>query len=252
MLDCAVGCHAMRHRVGGAFRDMAERDWLTDIRRFRQENDLTQHELAMFLGVSQKTVSRWERGADQPGPEIRRRLELLLQETAESPLPTVWETIRNAAVPLALVDGSGRVLVASKSYSQSEAAPATDDHHPPTVLVIEDDEAVLKATQAVLKRWNILAVGASSGEAALQLLAEGDIIPKVAIIDFLLPGGMDGVDVASALRQTFPNLPVLIVSGEANAERMVKITHSKLPFVAKPVNPEEIRMVLMSLLPQVK
>lgn len=231
---------------------MAERDWLIDIRRFRQENDLTQHELATFLGVSQKTVSRWERGVDQPAPEVRRRLELFLQEVAEIPLPSVWEAIRNAPVPLALVDEHGHVLLASKSYLQSESGPAAHSGHPPTVLVIEDDEAVLKATRAVLKRWNILAVGAPSGEAALQLLVEGNFIPKAAIIDFLLPGGMDGVDVAKALRQTLPNLPVLIISGEANAERMVKISHSKLPFVAKPVNPEEIRMVLMSLLPQAK
>lgn len=231
---------------------MVERDWLTDIRRFRQENELTQHELATFLGVSQKTVSRWERGADQPGPEIRKRLELLLQEAAESPLPTVWETIRNAAVPLALVDGNGQVLVASKSYSQSEPSPAADDSRPPTVLVIEDDEAVLKATRAVLRRWNILAVGASSGEAALRMLAEGNIVPRAAIIDFLLPGGMDGVDVGITLRRIFPELPVLIISGEANAERMVKISQSKLPFVAKPVNPEEIKMILMSLLPRTK
>ncbi len=242
----------MSRRVGiGRGRGIVERDWLIDIRRFRQENDLTQHELAVFLGVSQKTVSRWERGADQPGPEIRRRLELLLKE-AENPLPAVWEAIRNAAIPLALVDGRGRVLVASKSYSPSEAAPPDEEHNPPTVLVIEDDEAALKATRAVLKRWNIPAVGARNGEAALQMLAEDGTVPKVAIIDFLLPGPMDGVDIANVLLRHFPDLHVLIISGEANAERMMKISQSKLPFIAKPVDPEEIRVVLMSLLPQGK
>lgn len=228
---------------------MIERDWLTDIRRFRRENGLTQHELATFLGVSQKTVSRWERGADQPSLEVRRRLELLLRDSAEGALPAVWETIRNAVVPLALVDGRGQVLVASKSFVQPDEAPATEGMGTPTVLVVEDDEAVLKATRAVLKRWKLVAVGAPNGEAAIRTMVDDGLVPDMAIIDFRLPGAMNGIDVANALRRVLPDLPILIISGEANAQRMPEISGGIFPFVTKPVDPEEIRMILMSLLP---
>lgn len=231
--------------------DMTEREWLNEIRAFRQENNLTQHELATFLGVSQKTVSRWERGADQPGLEIRKRLDLLLSAGFASRLPAICEAVRDMSLPLALIDGEGRVLVSSKSFPM-DAAPKHGDSTPglpATILVVEDDDAVLKATRAVLKRWNFLSIGAASGEAALRLLTEDGLHPKAAIIDFLLPGSMDGVDLAMALRQRQPRLPVLIISGEATAERVQKISRSGLPFVAKPVDPDHIRVALLSMLP---
>ncbi|CCG09248.1 response regulator [Pararhodospirillum photometricum] len=227
---------------------MTHRDWPSLIRRFRQENDLTQSDLATFLGVSQKSVSRWERGADKPNEEIRRRLTLLLGEEKGRVLAGVWDFVRHAALPLALVDDRGHVLVASRSYPVRDPGEVSP-HKPPTVLVVEDDEAVLKATQAVLRRWHCLPVGVEGGEAALRLLAEGGIEPRVAIVDFLLPGPLDGVDLARLLRERWPLISVLIVSGESTAERMYKIADSGLPFLAKPVDPEEMRLYLTPLLP---
>lgn len=232
---------------------MGERGGLSDIRAFRLEHNLTQHELAVFLGVSQKTISRWERGADQPGPDIRKRLDWLLSDGVAGRLPDIYEAVRDANVPLALVDGQGKVLVASKSFPNGSMpehlSPGAGP--PQTILVVEDDDAVLKATRAVLKRWNFLSIGAVNGEEALRALKEdrGDL--RGAIIDFLLPGPLDGVDLALELRQIRPQLPVLIISGEATPERMQKISQSGMPFIAKPVDPDEVRMALWSLLSQV-
>lgn len=230
---------------------MPKRDWVRDIRAFRQENNLTQHDLATFLGVSQKSVSRWERGADLPAPEIRKRLALLLSDGPAARLPDLFEAVRDAAVPLALIDGNGNILMASRTFSpQGGKSMAPAGAMPPTVLVVEDDEAVLKATRAVLKRWNFLSVSAADGEEAVRMVADGSVAPQGAIIDFRLPGALDGVDLALHLRESRPTLPILIISGEASAEQMVKISQSGLPFIAKPVDPDEIRMALLSLLPQ--
>jgi CheY-like chemotaxis protein/DNA-binding XRE family transcriptional regulator len=216
------------------------------------EHNLTQQELAAFLGVSQKTVSRWERGADQPGPEIRKRLSWLLSDGVAGRLPDIYEAVRDASVPLALVDGRGSVLVASKSFPHdsmpTHLRPAAET--PPTILVVEDDDAVLKATRALLKRWNILSVGAVNGEEALRIVAEDSGVLRGALIDFLLPGGLDGVDLANALQQIRPHFPVLIISGEATPERMQKISRSCMPFIAKPVDPDEVMVALLSLLSQ--
>lgn len=223
---------------------MVDQELFDAIRRFRKENLLTQNELAAYLGVNQKTVSRWERGVDQPSPEIRERLMKLLREGGESQ-PAFYEAIRTAAVPIALVDADGKVLVASPSYGAPEqkAAPGTM----PTVLVIEDDELVLKATQAVLRRWHFLSVGATNGQTALDMVTSGKVRPSAAIIDFLLPGPLDGIDTAIALRQAIPNLPVLIVSGEATPERMKKIQASGLTFISKPVDTEAVKTALAAL-----
>lgn len=231
---------------------MVDADWLAALRRFRQEHRLTQRELAVFLGVNQKTISRWERGIDQPNPETRDRLKSVLGDGgAGAGLPDVYETVRNAPIPIALVDDRGNVLAASRTYGHPQAAsPMPGRLGTPTILVIEDDAAVLKATRAVLRRWQFLSVGATDGEAALALVADGGVQPTAAIIDFLLPGALDGVDTAAALRRALPDLPILIVSGEVNLERMAKITASGLPFIRKPVAPAEIRTVLTAMLGQ--
>lgn len=227
---------------------MVDTDLLAAIRCFRQEHRLSQQALASFLGVSQKTVSRWERGVDQPSPETRDRLRILLDDADGSRLPAVYEAVRDASIPLALIDDRGNVLVASPTFNApSPREPARDLGAPPTVLVVEDDEAVLKATRAVLKRWHFLSLGAKDGEAALRLVTEGDIRPAAAIVDFLLPGRLDGVDTAAALRQALPELPVLILSGETDPERLGKIKASGLAFIRKPVDPHEIRTVLLAM-----
>lgn len=57
---------------------MNNRDWLAQLRKYRLDNNLTQHDLASFLGVSQRSVSRWEAGSDLPGADVQRRLAVLL------------------------------------------------------------------------------------------------------------------------------------------------------------------------------
>lgn len=228
---------------------MADNCWLEALRRFRREHHLTQRDLAVFLGVNQKTISRWERGTDHPSAEVRDRLRMLLEEKNCDGLPAVYEAVRDAPIPIALVDDRGNVLVASRAFAgERPAAAPTNMGTPPTVLVIDDDAAVLKATRAVLKRWHFLSVGATDGEVAVQMVADGSVHPSAAIIDFLLPGQMDGVDTAIALRRTLPDLPVLIISGEAVWESMEKITASGLPFIRKPVDPSQIRTTLLAML----
>lgn len=231
-----------------------------DIRSFRLENGLTQSEMAVFLGVTQKTISRWELGVDQPGPDVQARLQTLLGGKGENHWLSVYDAIRQAAVPIALVDDRGNVLVASDLYPPDQSAPVTKPAMifadaaplPPmqTILVIEDDRAILKATGAVLKRWQFLTVGAADGEEALRMVRDGTVRPDAAIIDFLLPGSVDGVDIAVALRQIIPDLPVLMISGEATPPRMRKISASGLPLIQKPVDPRQLRAALLSLLPR--
>ena len=48
--------------------------WDDIIRSYRERHGLSQVQLADVIGVSQRTVSRWERGEGRPGPELQRRL----------------------------------------------------------------------------------------------------------------------------------------------------------------------------------
>lgn len=219
------------------------------IRKFRKENGISQQDFATFVGVSQRTVSRWECGVDHPNAEMLVRLKALIGDGGDNRWSTVFETVRDADIPVAVIDGQGTVLAASRSFAFA-TSPAAVQPGLPTILVIEDDDVVLRATRAVLKRWQLLSVGFTDGESALRMVAGGEIRPHAAIIDFLLPGALDGVDTALALRQIIPTLPILLITGEGNPDRLRKIHDSGLPLINKPIDPRQIKVALMSLLPQ--
>lgn len=228
-------------------------DFAARIQMFRRQSRLSQQALAAFLGVGQRTVSRWERGVDRPSRALQERLDALIGGRDSSQLPAIYEAILNAPVPLALVDAEGNVLVASKGHPAAEIAepplvPASAKGDVPLILVVEDDYSVLQATRAVLSRWEFMSIGIADGARAVEAVRNGDIVPKAAIIDFLLPNGLDGVDTALALRQIIPGLPVLIVTGEGVAENMRKIAGSNLPVITKPVDPRQFHMAMNALM----
>lgn len=53
------------------------------IRNLRQQLSLSQEKLAVKLGVSFKTVNRWENGHTTPSPMALRRIAELIQETSQ-------------------------------------------------------------------------------------------------------------------------------------------------------------------------
>ena len=85
-----------------------------------------------------------------------------------------------------------------------------------TTLLVDDEPLVRMSTADMLAELGYDVVEAASGEEALAIVAEG-ICPDVLVSDHLMPG-MSGEELARALRSTLPELPVLIVSGYAEAE----------------------------------
>jgi len=57
------------------------------LRRFRLENGLSKRSVANRLGVSIPTVMRWEEGVSVPNDYNRHKIERLLAEVQDAPLP---------------------------------------------------------------------------------------------------------------------------------------------------------------------
>ena len=81
------------------------------------------------------------------------------------------------------------------------------------MLVVEDEDAILQLLALLVRRGGAEAVLAGSVAEAQQL---GDGI-DVAVVDKNLPDG-NGVDLLRWLRQTAPEVPVLMVTGYASTE----------------------------------
>ncbi|MDQ3069984.1 MAG: response regulator [Acidobacteriota bacterium] len=80
------------------------------------------------------------------------------------------------------------------------------------VIVVDDEEMLLELDLKMLAPENYDVVSATSGIAALELLATLDRVPDLLITDFLMPG-MNGRELAARLREVHPDLKVLFQTG---------------------------------------
>ena len=96
--------------------------------------------------------------------------------------------------------------------------PTASDHrgHSETILVVEDNTDVQAVAISLLEQLNYRTVAVDTARAALDLLASGKRF-DLLFTDVMLPGDMDGVELAEAVRERFPALPLLLTSGYARA-----------------------------------
>ena len=82
----------------------------------------------------------------------------------------------------------------------------------PRVLLVDDDEVNLLLTSIALRERGFSITEATSGEKAIQVLA--DWLPDVVVLDAMMPG-MDGFQTCRELRALpgFESLPVLMLTG---------------------------------------
>jgi PAS domain S-box-containing protein len=84
-----------------------------------------------------------------------------------------------------------------------------------TILFVEDDPLVRKHTQDQLAELGYRVVTAENGPAALAQVEEG-CTPDLLFTDLVMPGGINGHELARRLRRRWPDLPVLYCSGYAH------------------------------------
>src|SRR5689334_8554882 len=97
-----------------------------------------------------------------------------------------------------------------------------DDGGPIRVLVVDDIAANLRLLDAVLTPRGFVVQTASSGQAALDVIAEDDI--DVVLLDVNMPG-MTGYEVCRRIREDAHTalLPVVMVTAAPEEERVLAL-----------------------------
>jgi PAS domain S-box-containing protein len=108
-------------------------------------------------------------------------------------------------------------------------------------LLVDDEELVRKSTADMLADLGYDVIEANSAQQALRLLDQG-AAPDLLITDYLMPG-MSGSDLALEVRARKPGLPILIISGYAEAEGIAP----DLPRLTKPFRSAELAQSLANL-----
>jgi CheY-like chemotaxis protein len=106
---------------------------------------------------------------------------------------------------------------------------------PCTVLAVDDDALLLLGTAAMLEDLGCEVVTAGSGSAALAILTEGRKVDLV-LTDQAMPD-LTGTQLAEAIRQRWPSLPVVLATGYAE---LPNGPGRRLPRLNKPFTQEAL------------
>jgi two-component system cell cycle sensor histidine kinase/response regulator CckA len=107
-----------------------------------------------------------------------------------------------------------------------------------TILLVEDEATVRAVAERALTRHGYTVLTADSGEAALEILAREGAV-DLMISDVVMPT-MDGPTTVREARKTFPDLPILFISGYAEEQLRKSIDIERVSFLAKPFSVQKL------------
>ena len=127
------------------------------------------------------------------------------------------------------------------SQSGDEGGPPEPVLDPATVLVVDDDEAIVRADVArILSRAGFAVSVADSGRAALRLVAEGRIRPAVVVTDIERPE-MSGVELAARLLAIRPTVRIVMMTRDPERAASARNHPSIIDVVLlKPIHADEL------------
>jgi signal transduction histidine kinase len=106
-----------------------------------------------------------------------------------------------------------------------------------TILIVDDEELILKVCAQLLRTAGYQVLTASSGKKAIELLSKHREGISLVVLDMIMPD-MNGRQTFEALRQIMPDIKVLLASGftrEAQARALLELGCSG--FIQKPFGP---------------
>jgi two-component system, response regulator PdtaR len=89
----------------------------------------------------------------------------------------------------------------------------TSRHPPPVVLVVEDEPLLRMLAVEVVEEAGFIAIEARDADEAVILLESRSDI-TLLFTDINMPGSMDGLKLAHAVRDRWPPMKILVVSGQ--------------------------------------
>ncbi|MEU6064552.1 MULTISPECIES: response regulator transcription factor [Streptomyces] len=117
---------------------------------------------------------------------------------------------------------------------------------PGTVLVVDDDAAILRSLERGLRLSGFAVRTAPDGLGALAAVADGP--PDVLVLDVSMPG-MSGIEVCARLRADGRDLPVLMLSAlDETADRIAGLQAGGDDYLVKPFALQELVLRLRALL----
>jgi PAS domain S-box-containing protein len=130
-----------------------------------------------------------------------------------------------------------RGTVAEGAAEESLHRPAST-----TVLLVEDNPAVADASAGLLEQLGYTVRWVSNAETALQAIEANGV--DLVFSDIIMPGKMDGLKLARAIRAKNPRLPILLTTGYSESAEDGRVD---FPVLRKPYQLHELGRELAKL-----
>ncbi|MBM3929291.1 MAG: response regulator, partial [Sphingomonadales bacterium] len=117
-----------------------------------------------------------------------------------------------------------------------------------SILLVEDEDMVRAVAERALTRQGYTVRTAENGEVALEVLGTGPA-PDLLVSDVVMPS-MDGPTMARQVRQRFPNVPILFMSGYAEEQLRKSIDLDNVAFLPKPFSVQQLGEAVRDALEQ--
>ena len=117
-----------------------------------------------------------------------------------------------------------------------------------TILIAEDETALLELMSLALGRYHYHILTASSGTEALKIWEQHQGQIDLLLTDVVMPGGMTGRELAEELKKKKPDLKVIYTSGFNRAAAGREASTGDTVFLPKPYLPDEAAKLIRSTL----
>ncbi len=114
------------------------------------------------------------------------------------------------------------------------------------ILVVDDEEIIIRSCMRILGGDEFLVEAVQDGREALRKAEETPY--DVMILDIMMPN-MDGLEVLRRVKETHPNVDVIMVTGLSQIDTAVQAMKlGAFDYISKPFEPEELKLVVQRAL----
>jgi two-component system, sensor histidine kinase len=116
------------------------------------------------------------------------------------------------------------------------------------LIVVDDQHSILAGMQALLSGWGCVVRGAASGSEAIDMLAEFPHGPDVIIADYHLDDRATGVAAINDIRRAVNcQVPGIVITADHSPAIQTLVKQQGLWLLKKPLNPAQLRSLLLSI-----
>lgn len=137
------------------------------------------------------------------------------------------------------------VAEATEIIDASETLPKSDGNAERLVLLVEDDAEVRRIVRRQLTSLGYPVLEAGDGREALGMIEN---VPSISIIlsDIVMPGGIDGWELARLAQKIRPETRIVLMSGYAYGHSDEDIEDPELPMLSKPFEKSQLATMLQA------